>query len=152
MTVAGALQPVMTVAQMAAFFGEAFAERAGGAVTTVAEIGPGRALVTLDPVAANLRPGNLVSGPTQMGLADHAAYAVVLAHIGPVAMAVTSNLNYSFLRGVQLRRVYAEARLLRLGRRLATVDVQLYQDDAARPVGQATVTYALPDGGAGKGA
>ena len=139
------MRPVMTVAQMAASFGEAFAERAGGAVTTVAEIGPGRALVTLDPVAANLRPGNLVSGPTQMGLADHAAYAVILAHIGPVAMAVTSNLNYSFLRGVQLGRVYAEARLLRLGRRLATVDVQLYQDDAARPVGQATVTYVLPD-------
>ena len=130
---------------MARFFGEAFAERAGGAVTTMVEIGPGRALVTLDAVAANLRPGNLVSGPTQMGLADHAAYAVILAHIGPVAMAVTSNLNYSFLRGVQMSRVYAEARLLRLGRRLATVDVQLYQDDAARPVGQATVTYALPD-------
>jgi acyl-coenzyme A thioesterase PaaI-like protein len=58
---------------------------------------------------------------------------------------VTSNLNYSFLRGVKLERVYAEARLLRLGRRLATVDVQLYQDDPERPVGQATVTYALPD-------
>ena len=139
------LQPVMTLADMATFFAGAFPERSGAVTTTVAEIGPGRALVTLDPDAANLRPGNLVSGPTQMGLADHAAYAVILAHIGPVAMAVTSNLNYSFLRGVQLSRIYAEARILRLGRRLATVDVQLYQDDRARPVGQATVTYALPD-------
>ena len=139
------LEPVMTVADMATFFAQAFAERPGGATTQVAEIGPGRVLVTLDPEPANLRPGNLVSGPTQMGLADHAAYAVILAHIGPVAMAVTSNLNYSFLRGVQLSRIYAEARLLRLGRRLATVDVQLYQDDRARPVGQATVTYVLPD-------
>ena len=138
------LQPVMTLADMATFFAGAFPERSGAATTTVAEIGPGRALVTLDPDVANLRPGNLVSGPTQMGLADHAAYAVILAHIGPVAMAVTSNLNYSFLRGVQLSRIYAEARILRLGRRLATVDVLLYQDDQARPVGQATVTYALP--------
>lgn len=137
----------MTLSDMAAFFKGAFTERAGGPTTTVTEIGPGRALVTLDPEAANMRPGNLVSGPTQMGLADHAAYAVILAHIGPVAMAVTSNLNYSFLRGVQPRRLYAEARLLRLGRRLATVDVQLYQDDPERPVGQATVTYALPDSG-----
>ncbi len=79
-----------------------------------------------------------------MGLADHAAYAVILAHIGPVAMAVTSNLNYSFLRGVQLQMLFAEGRLLRLGRRLATVDVLLWQDDRERPVGQATVTYALP--------
>lgn len=134
----------MTLADMATFFAGAFPERSSAATTTVAEIGPGRALVTLDPDVANLRPGNLVSGPTQMGLADHAAYAVILAHIGPVAMAVTSNLNYSFLRGVQLSRIYAEARVLRLGRRLATVDVLLYQDDRARPVGQATVTYALP--------
>ena len=80
-----------------------------------------------------------------MGLADHAAYAVILAHIGPVAMAVTSNLNYTFLRGVQMATVRAEARLLRLGRRLATVDVILWQDDRERPVGQATVTYAIPD-------
>ena len=136
----------MTVAEMAAFFAGAFPERAGVTATTVTEISPGRVLVTLDPQPANLRPGNLVSGPTQMGLADHAAYAVILAHIGPVAMAVTSNLNYSFLRGVLLGRIYAEARLLRLGRRLATVDVQLYQDDRTRPVGQATVTYALPGG------
>ena len=79
-----------------------------------------------------------------MGLADRAAYAVILAHIGPVAMAVTSNLNFSFLRGVQFRRLYADARLLKLGRRLATVDVQLWQDDESNVVGQSTVTYALP--------
>ena len=141
---ADARELVMTLPELATFFAGAFAERSSGPTTTIAEIGPGRALVTLDPEPVNLRPGNLVSGPTQMGLADHAAYAVILAHIGPVAMAVTSNLNYSFLRGVKPKRLFAEARLLRLGRRLATVDVQLYQDDPERPVGQATVTYALP--------
>ncbi len=142
---AALLEPVITLGELTAFFGDAFTGHAGGAITTVTQIGPGRALVMLDPVVGNLRPGNLVSGPTQMGLADHAAYAVILAHIGLVAMAVTSNLNYSFLRGVKPSTVFAEARLLRLGRRLATVDVQLYQDDPERPVGQATVTYALPD-------
>ncbi|MFM5893791.1 MAG: PaaI family thioesterase [Novosphingobium sp.] len=140
---AAAYVPVMSLEEMEAFFAEAFPQR--GSQTRTLEIGPGRALVVLDPGEGNLRPGNLVSGPTQMGLADHAAYVVILAHIGPVAMAVTSNLNYSFLRGVKLARIYAEARLLRMGRRLATVDVQLYQDDPERPVGQATVTYALPD-------
>ena len=143
---AAALVPVMTLADMRAFFDAAF-PGSGASATQVAEIGPGRALVTLDPVEANLRPGNLVSGPSQMGLADHAAYVVILAHIGPVAMAVTTNLNYSFMRGAKFERVWAEARLLRLGRRLATVDVLVWQDERARPVGQATVTYALPDAG-----
>ncbi|MCC6924366.1 PaaI family thioesterase [Novosphingobium sp.] len=137
-----AFQPVMSVEEMEAFFVEAFPQR--GSQTRVTEIAPGRARVVLDPVDANLRPGNLVSGPTQMGLADHAAYAVILAHIGPVAMAVTSNLNFSFLRGVQMRQVVADARLLKLGRRLATVDVVLWQDDESNLVAQSTVTYAIP--------
>ncbi len=142
MSVADTLVPVMTIAELEAFFVEAFPGREQP--TRLLELDSGRVLIALDPAAANQRPGNLVSGPTQMGLADHAAYAVILAHIGPVAMAVTSNLNYSFVRGVKLERFFAEARLLRLGRRLATVDVLLWQDDKARPVGQATVTYAIP--------
>lgn len=133
----------MAIAELEAFFAQAFPGREHP--TRLLELDAGRVLIALDPVAANQRPGNLVSGPTQMGLADHAAYAVILAHIGPVAMAVTSNLNYSFLRGVKLVRFFAEAKLLRLGRRLATVDVLLWQDDRSRPVGQATVTYAIPD-------
>jgi uncharacterized protein (TIGR00369 family) len=132
----------MTVEELEAFFAQAFPQ--GGSQTRTVELGSGWARVVFDPAERNLRPGNLVSGPTQMGLADHAAYAVILAHIGPVAMAVTSNLNFSFLRGVQMRQVVADARLLKLGKRLATVDVVLWQDDEANIVAQSTVTYAIP--------
>ena len=133
----------MTVADLAAFFREAFPGDEGPH-DDVVEIRPGWVRLKFEPVARNLRPGNLVSGPTQMGLADRAAYAVILAHIGPVAMAVTSNLNFSFLRGVQFRTLHADARLLKLGRRLATVDVQLWQDEEANLVAQSTITYAIP--------
>jgi hypothetical protein len=34
--------------------------------------------------------------------------------------------------------------LLKLGKRLATVDCRLWQDDPANIVGQAVVTYAIP--------
>ena len=70
--------------------------------------------------------------------------AVILAHIGPVAMAVTSNLNMSFLRAVEYRTVMADAELINLGKRLATVDVRLWQEDPSRVLAQATVTYAIP--------
>lgn len=105
---------------------------------------PGHVRLVLVPDASNLRPGNIVSGPTLMGLADHAAYALVLAHIGPVAMAVTSSLTFHFLRGCEPVPITADARLLRLGRRLAVCDVRIWASDEARPVGQATVNYALP--------
>ena len=79
-----------------------------------------------------------------MAFADRAAYAVILAHIGIVPMAVTSNLNMSFLRGIAERDFHADATIIKLGRRLATVDVRIWQDDEANIAAQSTVTYALP--------
>jgi acyl-coenzyme A thioesterase PaaI-like protein len=68
----------------------------------------------------------------------------VLAHIGPVALAVTSSLNISFLRKPQPTGVEAEATFLKLGRKLAVVDVRLRSDGAPDLIAQAVVTYAIP--------
>ncbi len=138
------MQPVMSVAELEEFFRKAFPDVPEEAHARIAEIVPGRVRLELPLAGLNLRPGGIVSGPTQMALADRAAYAVILAHIGPVAMAVTSNLNISFLRAVEVQAVMADAVLLKLGRRLATVDVRMWQDDPARVLAQATVTYAIP--------
>lgn len=136
--------PVMTVAELEAFFRKAFPDVREDHHARIDTIEAGRVRMTLPDAALALRPGGIVSGPTQMALADRAAYAVILAHIGPVAMAVTSNLNMSFLRAVEARAVTADAVLLKLGKRLATVDVRLWQHDAATVLAQATVTYAIP--------
>ena len=97
---------------------------------------------------ATRAPGGTVSGPTLMSMADGVAYMVVLSRIGPAALAVTSNLNINFLRRPRLVDLVTEARLLKLGRSLAVVDVLMYSDDGEpsaleRPVAQATVTYSL---------
>ncbi len=57
-----------------------------------------RLLARVRAGAVRLRPGGTDLGPHAMGLADGAAYCQVLAHIGPVALAVTSSLNITFLR------------------------------------------------------
>ncbi|MCW1384820.1 PaaI family thioesterase [Novosphingobium sp. KCTC 2891] len=136
--------PVMDVAALQTFLLGAFPAEAHGRIGRVTQIAPGLARMTLEPGEDSLRPGDLVSGPTQMGLVDVAAYAVVLAHIGPQPMAVTSSLTMNFLRGARRAPVHAEAALLKLGRRLATIDVRLWQDDPASLVAQATAIYALP--------
>jgi len=138
------LVPVMTVAQLSDFFVQAFPVGDHDRLGRIDRIEPGFVRLALEPDNTNLRPGGIVSGPTQMGLVDRAAYAVILAHIGPVAMAVTSNLNMSFLRAVKQQTVWCDAVLLKLGKRLATVDCRLWQDDPANIVGQAVVTYAIP--------
>ncbi len=137
------LNLVLSAEQLADFFVEAFP---GHDHTTLGfeEIKPGFLRLKQTPETAMLRPGGIVSGPTQMALADRAAYAVILAHIGIVPMAVTSNLNMSFLRGIAAKPFFADAHLIKLGRRLATVDVRIWQDDPAKLAAQSTVTYAIP--------
>jgi uncharacterized protein (TIGR00369 family) len=125
-----------------AFFARAFPE--GGDLAQVLEVSPGRVLLRQPYASRSLRPGGLISGPTQMGLADRAAYALILAHIGPVEMAVTTSLTIHFLRGAKPGDLYAEAVLLRLGRRIATADVLMWTESRDRAASKATVAYAIP--------
>jgi uncharacterized protein (TIGR00369 family) len=92
----------------------------------------------------SIRPGGTISGPTMMGLADFAMYVVVLAAIGPVPLAVTINLNINFLRRPLPRDLVAEARLLKLGKRLATGEVTIRSDGEEEPVAHVTATYSIP--------
>jgi uncharacterized protein (TIGR00369 family) len=93
-----------------------------------------------------LRPGGTISGPTLMALADCAMYVVVLSAIGQVALAVTTNLNINFLRkGVPGHDVIAEARLLKLGKRLAVGEVMLFSASSPDPIAHVTTTYSIPN-------
>ena len=94
--------------------------------------------------AASLRPGGTISGPTMMALADFAMYVAVLAAIGPVPLAVTINLNINFLRKPARRDLTAEARLLKLGKRLATGEVTIRSEGLDDPVAHVTATYSIP--------
>jgi uncharacterized protein (TIGR00369 family) len=92
----------------------------------------------------HIRPGGTISGPTMMKLADFAMYVAVLAAIGPVPLAVTINLNINFLRKPAARDLTAEARLLKLGKRLATGEVTIRSDGEEEPVAHVTSTYSIP--------
>lgn len=94
--------------------------------------------------AANIREGGSLSGPTMMALADTAMYALILASLGPLGLAVTQNLNIHFLRKPRNTDLLATARFLRLGKRAAVIDVLIYVGDDEEPVAQATGTYAIP--------
>ena len=92
----------------------------------------------------SLRPGGTVSGPTMMALTDFAMYVAVLASIGPVPLAVTTNLNINFLRKPTQRDLIAETRLIKLGKRLAVGEVQIFCDGEDEMVAHATSTYSIP--------
>jgi uncharacterized protein (TIGR00369 family) len=93
-----------------------------------------------------LRPGGTVSGPTLMALADVAMYVVLLSAIGPVGLAVTTNLNINFLRkGQPGQDVLAAAKILKLGKRLAVGEVSLMSGTSPDPIAHVTATYSIPN-------
>lgn len=93
-----------------------------------------------------LRPGGTVSGATLMALADCAMYVVLLSAIGPVSLAVTTNLNINFLRkGAPGQDLLATAKLLKLGKRLAVGEVTLLSRALVDPIAHVTATYSIPN-------
>ncbi|WP_299042203.1 PaaI family thioesterase [uncultured Tateyamaria sp.] len=136
----------MTAPEMNAFLQKVFLEVAGEfLVEDVSEDGVVLRLLVQD---RHLRPGGTVSGPAMFGLADVTAYMVTLAHIGPRALAVTTNCSIDFMRkpraGVDL---IAHGRLLKLGKQLSVTDALIYSDGDDKPVARASLTYAIPPQG-----
>ncbi len=91
-----------------------------------------------------LRPGGTISGPSMFALADVSLYAAILAQIGPVALAVTTNLNINFLRRPAPADLIGEARLMKLGKRLAVGEVAISSVLGGELVAHAVGTYSIP--------
>jgi uncharacterized protein (TIGR00369 family) len=92
----------------------------------------------------HLRPGGTVSGPTLMAMVDFGFYLLLLSRLGPVAMAVTTNLNINFMRKPDPGHLIGEGRLMKLGKTLAVGDFTIWNEGEKDPVAHATVTYAIP--------
>ncbi|GLS43026.1 PaaI family thioesterase [Methylobacterium brachythecii] len=116
----------------------------GGRSYHLEAVGPLTARMRLDHHERFLRPGGTISGPAMMALADYALYAAILANLGPVALAVTTSLNFNFLRKPGMEGLIAECSLMKLGRRLAVGDVRITTRGSDDLVCHATGTYSIP--------
>ena len=108
------------------------------------EIGNGTARVRLPFNPSLTRPGGTISGPAMMALTDYSMYAALMGAIGEVTLAVTTNLNINFLRKPEAVDMIADCRVLKLGRRLAVLEVSLYSEGQSEPAAHATGTYSIP--------
>lgn len=94
---------------------------------------------------AELRPGNTVSGPVMMEVADVALYVAILGEIGIVPLAVTTSLSINFLRKPSPdARIIGRCELLKVGRSLVVGEVYLYSEGFDDPVAHAVGTYSIP--------
>ena len=136
----------MSVAELEEFLRVEFPQSFGSGDTTIESADGTTCLLRQRYSERMLRPGGTVSGPTLMALADCAMYVVLLSAIGPIGLAVTTNLNINFLRKGQAGQdVLAEARLLKLGKRLAVGEVNLLSGTSPDPIAHVTSTYSIPN-------
>jgi uncharacterized protein (TIGR00369 family) len=137
--------PAMTVEQLTRALSTEFPQlfkRDG--VLSIEGVQYGGARVRQRYESSALRPGGTISGAVIMTLADFAMYVALLASIGWVPLAVTTNLNINFLRKPGQRDLLAEVRLIKLGKRLAVGDISIRSDGEEALVAHATATYSIP--------
>ncbi len=137
------MQLRMDQAALAAFLVREFGQVAED--FAVEAVGPEGLVLRLHVAERHLRPGGTVSGPSIFALADVAMYLAILARIGPVALAVTTNCAVDFMRKPAAGKdLLARARVLKLGRSLAVGDVMVFSEGLPDPVARASLTYSIP--------
>ncbi|HSS01678.1 MAG TPA: PaaI family thioesterase [Kofleriaceae bacterium] len=106
------------------------------------ETGPGLAVARWPYNPTMLRPGGLISGPTQFALADVAFWFMTFTVLGLAPMAVTSEIYISFLRPAVGGDLIARCELLRAGKTAIKGTVRLWVDGAPdKPVSFVTGSY-----------
>jgi len=119
-----------------------FAEHYGFVVEEYDDDGNARIRLPYD--GRHIRPGGTIAGPAMFALADFSLYIAVLAVIGPVELAVTTNMTIDFLRKPADRDLIAEVRLLKVGKRLAVGQIEIRAEGDDFLCANVTGTYSIP--------
>ena len=133
-----------TLDELRAYLVEIFPEFWKDGNLRIESIAPMSATLRLIHHRTHLRPGGTISRPAMFGVCDAALFVAILSEIGPVAHAVTTSASINFLRKPAPADLIGEARLIKLGKRLAVGEVAVYSDGESEMVAHATRTYSVP--------
>ncbi len=110
---------------------------------SVLDAADGVARLRLPASAELLRPGNTVSGPAIMGLADVAMWMALLTRTGGQDNAVTSSMNVNFIRPAGPGPLVATARIIKAGKRMIYGEVLIGPEDADEPAVHVTTHWVV---------
>ena len=99
----------------------------------------------------HVRPGGTISGPAMFTLADIAIWVAIMGAMGEAGVdAVTTHFNLHFLKRPGRLDVLARVHLLRVGKRSAVAECQLFSEGSDDMVAHGVAGYAIPSSDAGK--
>jgi len=91
------------------------------------------------------RPGFLHGGAIA-GLLEFAAFTALSRAIGEEVVKKPITVTVDYMRGGTPRDTFAEARIERLGKRMANVESYAWQGDRDRPIASARINFLLDRG------
>ncbi|SOB85443.1 PaaI family thioesterase [Streptomyces sp. 1331.2] len=133
----------LTPAEADKILAENFAPWVQALGLTTTETGEQHAVLRLPWSDQLAREGGALSGQALMAAADTACVIAVSAARGGFGPMTTVQQSTSFQRAVLDRDVLVHARITKLGRRIAFLDVTLTPEGAEGPAAHATTVYAL---------
>ncbi|MFE5582803.1 PaaI family thioesterase [Kitasatospora sp. NPDC056531] len=133
----------LTSAEADKILAENFAPWVQALGLTTTETGERHAVLRLPWSDQLAREGGGLSGQAMMAAADTACVVALSAARGGFAPMTTVQQSTSFQRAVTGQDVLVLARVTKLGRRIAFLDVTLTAEGAEEPAAQATSVYAL---------
>jgi uncharacterized protein (TIGR00369 family) len=110
----------------------------------VVSVGGGEATVRVPFMKRWERPGGILSGQVYMNAADCAMWLAILGNQGRGPIAVTTELNTSFIAAAREEDITCTARILRNGRRLIYGLADCHGADG-RLLSHHMITYARAD-------
>ncbi|MCX7371580.1 MAG: PaaI family thioesterase [Alphaproteobacteria bacterium] len=110
---------------------------------TVLDAADGVARLRLPADPLLLRPGNTVSGPAIMGLADVAMWMALLTTTQGRDNSVTSTMNVNFLRPAGPGPLVATARVVKAGKRMVYGEVLIGAEEAEEPAVHVTTHWVV---------
>ncbi len=110
----------------------------------ISALEPGQVSVGFLATESQLRPGGTVSGPALMELVDFSVYALLLAHHKESArLAVTTNLQISFLRKANPGELTCTAEFLKHGRTLSVASARITERASGQLIAHSEATYYM---------
>jgi uncharacterized protein (TIGR00369 family) len=134
------MNPPLTPGEIEAIIHRGVPLAAGWGVRVLAAA-PEEAALELPHNPSLLRPGNTVSGPAIMGLADMAMWAVLLAGSAGRDESLTANMHVNFLRPCGPGPIIATARLIKGQGRSIFGEIAVRRADSAEVAVHVTTSW-----------
>jgi len=133
----------ITLKEAQDFYENSFASWVKAMNITITSVSPGSATLIIPASPDINRIGGMICGQAIMALADTAMVFATAANAGEFVPMTSVNMQTTFLRPAEGSELFADARIIKSGKRLVYGEVDLHMGDPEKTVAHVTTSVML---------